>query len=437
MRVASIPTSLTCAALLTFAGGCADKSLTTEARSSRSRAHIAMAIAAQTGTPGRVVDIRVGYNRDTVRIPISSTTIPVTQEDNSVSLPADIAACLSDSTRGGDPGVCLLRITVVLREQGGLTLDSTDIGPLIAAPGRAVTAQSITLAAADSVAISLPATMTAADTAIAAVSLFTRGGSPVGTRPVTWSSSNSAVASVSSAGVVSARARGTATIRAVSAGGSNERQVTVQGVNALAHYPFDGNVLDASGNGRNGNAQGLVPSADRLGRANRAFLFGGHGASNMSVASLDLADEYTIAAFIRVDGFPGVAYAIVSRYDALAVTGYELLVTIPQEGQALRLHSGVGVMTATDNPIQLGRWYFVAATVSQGVGTLYIDGLPVLSAPIASATPNALGTFIGRSAWSPSNNAAGAMDELSIFNRALSAAEIAALFQAGGRPAGN
>ena len=46
----------------------------------------------------------------------------------------------------------------------------------------------------------------------------------------------------------------------------------------VAHYPFNGNASDASGNGKNGVVQGPVSTTDRFGSPNSAYYFNGAGA---------------------------------------------------------------------------------------------------------------------------------------------------------------
>src|ERR1017187_9336471 len=44
----------------------------------------------------------------------------------------------------------------------------------------------------------------------------------------------------------------------------------------VANYPFDGNAIDASGNGNNGTIHGgVAPTIDRFGYPNSAYLFNG------------------------------------------------------------------------------------------------------------------------------------------------------------------
>jgi hypothetical protein len=79
-------------------------------------------------------------------------------------------------------------------------------------------------------------------------------------------------------------------------------------------------------------------------------------------------------------------------------------------------------------------WHHVAAT---NVGTsfnLYLDGVNVASGTMAVATPTGSTLWMGRDTWSSYGDQRrlnGMVDEVSVYNRALSAAEIQAIYNAG------
>jgi hypothetical protein len=89
--------------------------------------------------------------------------------------------------------------------------------------------------------------------------------------------------------------------------------------------------------------------------------------------------------------------------------------------------------------LPVNTWSQVAVTLSGTTGTLYLNGVPVATDPNMTLNPNALGTlnqnWIGRSQY-PDPFLNGTVDDVDIYNRALSPAEVAAL--ANGQPgAGN
>jgi hypothetical protein len=80
-----------------------------------------------------------------------------------------------------------------------------------------------------------------------------------------------------------------------------------------------------------------------------------------------------------------------------------------------------------------GGWHHVAVTLSGGVGILYVDGVEVGRNSAMTLRPSSLGSttqnWIGRSEYSGDPFLAGAVDDLRVYNRALSAAEVNGLFQ--------
>ncbi|WP_432176275.1 beta-L-arabinofuranosidase domain-containing protein [Streptomyces sp. Tue6028] len=81
--------------------------------------------------------------------------------------------------------------------------------------------------------------------------------------------------------------------------------------------------------------------------------------------------------------------------------------------------------------LPLDEWSHLAVTIADGTGTLYVDGTAVARNPAMTLTPAALGAlrnnWLGRSNFSADPVFAGAFDEVDIWSRALTAAEIAAL----------
>lgn len=77
-------------------------------------------------------------------------------------------------------------------------------------------------------------------------------------------------------------------------------------------------------------------------------------------------------------------------------------------------------------------WYHVAVTtVANGNSTLYLDGVALGTSPLFVATPANSTFFIGRQ--SASRSLIGAVDEISVYDRALSASEVAAIYGAGSK----
>lgn len=75
------------------------------------------------------------------------------------------------------------------------------------------------------------------------------------------------------------------------------------GQSPVAHYPFNGNANDESGNGYNGTVVGATLTADRFGNPNSAYEFhGGEGTDSIAlgyISELDNSVQYTISCWIN------------------------------------------------------------------------------------------------------------------------------------------
>src|SRR5262249_33871472 len=95
--------------------------------------------------------------------------------------------------------------------------------------------------------------------------------------------------------------------------------------------------------------------------------------------------------------------------------------------------SGFVQITASGSGLRLGAWQHVAVTVDGSVITFYVDGRMVSQAmqPIA-LTFNTFPFQIGSAAPAYGNRFNGIIDELSVYDRALTAQEVQAIVAAGG-----
>jgi len=211
----------------------------------------------------------------------------------------------------------------------------------------------------------------------------------------------------------------------------------------VAAYEFSGNADDVSGNGNDGVVNGATPTADRFGNAGSAYSFDGVDDSVFVGTQFNNFSAYTQAAWIKVPnglgadppgfvvqtagGFfhydqPNDLIRIVITEDRVGgVTGnphgsyvYSVPVAIPEETW---VH--LAVATSADNTSAL----YVNGT-SVDVGVRLFDGGNVGDTPDtligARFTPNK----------TPQYNQffLGAIDDLYIYDRALSPTEVSTLF---------
>ena len=191
-------------------------------------------------------------------------------------------------------------------------------------------------------------------------------------------------------------------------------------------WPFCGNANDESGNGNNGTTgSGVTLTTDRFFSSNAAYDFNGSG--NISLTSLPTTgpQDFTISGWIKTNNTTvrkGIACwgqdnPWQSTYFFVTNTGY------------LNFGFAYNGGPQSSTFIADNQWHHVAVTCISGLVQLYLDGLPTATAlqmnPNISGANKALGANIDNSG---SNNFVGSLDDIGIWNRALTQQEITDLY---------
>ncbi len=205
----------------------------------------------------------------------------------------------------------------------------------------------------------------------------------------------------------------------------------------VAWLKADGNALDATANGNHGVVNGTVPFV--AGKVGSAFSFTGNGANSVRIpnsASLQsslLSVEYWIF-------FNNAQNSVNVTKRSSTGAGDAWQVGISYSGGNFNLqfvgYTASGLFDWYSPPLSspVGVWTHVAATYDGSTVRGYINGTQVLTLAVALQLGSRNSDiFVGAY---PTGIFAldGKIDELSIYNRALSAAEVQAVYQAG--PAG-
>lgn len=197
----------------------------------------------------------------------------------------------------------------------------------------------------------------------------------------------------------------------------------------VAFLTFNGNANDQSGNGNHGTLVGGATAAGEL------VVVGTTDYLLLPSTVMDGLGDFTFAAWLRIDTFRGTWHQILSGANAVednvvALWYYEV------EGRWRARINDVDAVFQADGAMDDGLWHHVALTRTGTSGRLYVDGVAVGSSVamlgdtleidagglIFGQDQDALGGNFGADdAWD------GSMDNLRIFDRALSAAEIQTL----------
>ena len=188
-------------------------------------------------------------------------------------------------------------------------------------------------------------------------------------------------------------------------------------------------VLDASGNGRNGTAQQNTSFLHTTGKIDGALTF--NGTSDYVNVGVALTGAYTKVAWVKRTTAAGNFYNNIISSD----TGSNIFWAPYHQGYKLSAgHNGNYYLVQDSVALPAdGNYHFVAVTfdpaVVPGTMVLYKNGASVGTATGVATQIASTTTYIGR--YATGYNFGGSIDNVMLFNRALTAAEIAALYNGG------
>ncbi len=196
----------------------------------------------------------------------------------------------------------------------------------------------------------------------------------------------------------------------------------------LAYYPLNNDANDASGNNNNGTPYYVTPTADRFGRSNSAYYFNGTSSYIAFDANplLAVAGDFSLSAWVkstRPSGWQGIV-----SYDTSGTYGYGLCLTsdgIP----SVWIGNGTTWGYAKGNTSIRGNatWTHLAAVRRVGLTCIYINGILQTTNTSHSVAYANSRLCIARHSGSD-QYFGGALDEIRIYNRALTAGEIGQLY---------
>jgi hypothetical protein len=199
----------------------------------------------------------------------------------------------------------------------------------------------------------------------------------------------------------------------------------------IAHWEFDDaptdGALDSTGRGHTGTCATACPTVV-TGKLGMAYHFDASSQQALTVAdSTDFRGDFTITAWMYADS-TGSNMAIMSKPQGTG-TGNSWQLEL-RDTNKLSFSGGSTHYLETPTNVAAGAWRHVAGTWDGTTKRLYIDGVLVNSVDSSISYDTHL-VYLG----ADQNNGStvlywdGALDDLRIYNRVLSAAEIAALAQ--------
>ena len=218
-------------------------------------------------------------------------------------------------------------------------------------------------------------------------------------------------------------------------------QVTVDSLTngLIAYYPFNGNANDASGRANHGSNYGALLTSDCFGSTNSAYYFNGTDSYIRASADSLPTTNRTVAFWFyanTVDAGLGVL-----GYGGYGGASFLMLMNQNDGGQnqyETQGHNRINRLLAPMGTNVVGVWHHWAVTILGSRTTMFIDGKEIGAGDVFSTPTGVIGKDLiigtdvapnGIGPYSDGNAGLfhGALDEVRIYNRALSSEEIATL----------
>ncbi len=199
----------------------------------------------------------------------------------------------------------------------------------------------------------------------------------------------------------------------------------------IANYKLDNNANNSINSNFNGTIIGNVLSTiDRNNKENSALLFKGGYITIPNFKSFNFGNELTISLWMRRDSIPNYQGIISNGY--YKSSSFEIRMGRESEGTVIRTRANGSfgtVGTSSSYVINIGKWHHIGYVISAYEVKFYIDGILVSnnlkSQGNLNIKNNSLIIGANGALWEKFN---GALDNIRIFNNALTYSEITALY---------
>jgi GH18 family chitinase/photosystem II stability/assembly factor-like uncharacterized protein len=211
----------------------------------------------------------------------------------------------------------------------------------------------------------------------------------------------------------------------------------------VSYYPFSGNANDESGNGNTITNNGAVLTTDRFGIPNRAYSFNGTSAymlindADLSLSFDARTASYTASVWAFFPSIPNRhIHLIQDRLNSGPMAYYLNLDGINGRKMTASIFDGTSFTSLLSNlAITQNQWYLFTMVVNGGQIRLYINGdldaTVTIPSGISSTRRTSVSSSIG-AFWntpsSPVDLMQGKLDDIRIYNRALTGVEIQDLY---------
>ncbi|MEK7264214.1 MAG: LamG-like jellyroll fold domain-containing protein, partial [Bacteroidota bacterium] len=215
-----------------------------------------------------------------------------------------------------------------------------------------------------------------------------------------------------------------------------------------AYYPFtNGSLNDSSGYGNNGTNNGATDTTDRFGNANSAYSFNGNNnLISLPASSLPSINDFTASIWFKMNAYNSVARNYLADFRGnTSLNGKSFALIIDNDNKVhhyIDYPSGGYTEYYTSISSPIGNWHQTILVRQGSTLKVYYDGIqiadtytPLSIPPKSDALSISDGAIFGNRSGTNSTNDFwfnGVLDDIRIYNRALSASEIDSLYHLNG-----
>jgi hypothetical protein len=196
----------------------------------------------------------------------------------------------------------------------------------------------------------------------------------------------------------------------------------------VGYWPFCGDAKDESGNGNNGVVNGATLTEDRFGNAGSAYSFDGE-LDFIASNTIDSSSEISISLWANLytlNGYPDDQTLFLRNYHPFYDIGYDQ----PSQRAFFGIHNGS--WTKVYSPVlNKDNWFQITAVFSPGnYVKIYFNGVlsDSINTSISVLTNLGSSLFFGGEIDGPFKSIYGSIDDIAIYNRALTQEEITQLY---------
>jgi hypothetical protein len=151
--------------------------------------------------------------------------------------------------------------------------------------------------------------------------------------------------------------------------------------------------------------------------------------SSSSVPTLNVTGPLTICAWVNIPSIPSMQEPIYSNSSGFEVGGVILGIAATGEVSLIGNRTGAWWQVLSSSSISTNNWHHVAGVYTGAAAYVYVDGALKGSLSTSSSPASGGGVYIGYTTQGGFAYFNGLLDDVRVYNRALSAGEIAGMYK--------